>query len=408
MSFTLYKKYLNRCSLNESCNVHNFSKENEDKFLFSYNKNKPSFLLGYDENKQSLDEYIKLHRSLIVLNDKLVCFSPPKSLSFANFCEKYPTISDDIVIEEFIEGTMINVFYNNVSNSWEIATKSNIGGTNGFYKYNNCTYSFKDLFYDACQYIGFDLNTGLNPKYCYSFVMRHPFNPMIKIVSVPSLYLIDVYEIDNDYDDSVITIHVKNRDEIWKQLTLNWDIKKPRQVQFDKYKDINFINLLQTDDWCYIRQCVLMGYVVKNKRTNERTKVRNEEYEYLHKLRGNESYFLYQYLILRQNGRMRDYLKYFPESCQSFNYYRDLLHSFTEKLYLCYVSVHITKTQQLSYAPRCYRRNVFEIHREYLSKKTHDPSSKFKITRKFVIDYVNGLDRRTLLGCLNLYNAYFS
>lgn len=398
MSYTLDYRFTSETMdcLNETCNIHNFSKENEDKYLVSYNKNKRSVR----DNVST----IGLHRSLIFLNSNLVCFSPPKSLQFNEFKEKYPDLTNDnISIEEFIEGTMINVYYNNISNSWEIATKNNIGATNSFYK--NSFYTFGSMFFDTCRYIGFNLEDGLNKKYCYSFVMKHPYNTMVEIVTYPSLYLIDVYEIENVSDTNTV-IHIKNRNKIFEELTINWDIKIPRKIMFNGYEDIKFLNLFDTNDPKYIRKCLVMGYVIKNLSTGERTKIRNDEYEYLHKLRGNQPDFLYQYLTLRQSGKISEYLKYFPEDYNTMNSYRSLFHNFTENVYLYYFSINVTRTNTLGTIPYFYRRFVYNLHGLYISEKANN--QRFKVTRKYVIDYVNSLHPSIIIKCLNEYidNCY--
>ena len=56
--------------------------------------------------------YYGIYRSLI-LDEKnnVLCFSPVKTISFEYFINKYPNKTEDIIAEEFIEGTMINLFY---------------------------------------------------------------------------------------------------------------------------------------------------------------------------------------------------------------------------------------------------------------------------------------------------------
>ena len=98
--------------------------------------------------------------------------------------------------------------------------------------------------------------------------MKHPYNQMIEIVTHPSLYLIEVYEIER-LSETNIKIHIKNRDEIVGQLSINWDIKSPQRIYFKEYEDIYFVNLFLSDDPYYIRKCISMGYVIKNKITGE-------------------------------------------------------------------------------------------------------------------------------------------
>ena len=124
--------------LESYCNIHDFSKESEVKHLVSYNKEKVSV--------KNLIETIGLLRSVVFLNNRLISFSPPKSYNYYDFMNKYPipNSANNCIVEEFVEGTMINVFYNNISKTWEIATRNNIGANNYFY--NEVHYSFAELF----------------------------------------------------------------------------------------------------------------------------------------------------------------------------------------------------------------------------------------------------------------------
>ena len=77
------------------------------------------------------DDSLGLYRSIIVSHpeNKIVCFSPPKSVTLDHFKETNPDITNpDIFINEIIEGTMINLFYDSRIESWQIATKGAIGG----------------------------------------------------------------------------------------------------------------------------------------------------------------------------------------------------------------------------------------------------------------------------------------
>ena len=139
-----------------------------------------------------------LLRSLIFKdNGDIVCFAPPKSFNI----EMSGLVIDANIqyrSEEFVEGTMINVFYDKESNVWEIATRSNVGGENCFFMENgfNKNNTFKYMFNEVCETIGFDINE-LNKDYVYSFVMQHPNNRIVQIISEMRLYLVEVYQIIN-------------------------------------------------------------------------------------------------------------------------------------------------------------------------------------------------------------------
>ena len=81
-----------------------------------------------------------LCRSVIVnSNNKVVGFSPPKSILSENFITENPSKTEDIIAMEFVEGTMINVFWDDsigVAGGWQIATRNTVGATSSFYKNN--------------------------------------------------------------------------------------------------------------------------------------------------------------------------------------------------------------------------------------------------------------------------------
>ena len=100
-------------------------------------------IIRYDKhilNNDLISTY-GLCRSIIVNeNDKVVCFSPPKSIPTDEFIKTYPNKTEAIIAQEFVEGTMINVFWDEnigLTGGWEISTRNTVGATSGFYKSTN-------------------------------------------------------------------------------------------------------------------------------------------------------------------------------------------------------------------------------------------------------------------------------
>jgi len=90
-------------------------------------------ILKYNKDWLSVDsvETLGLLRSLIYKDDgTIVSFAPPKSLPTDKI---YFDNDTQYVAETFIEGTMINMFYDKTANTWEIATRSSVGGEMCFY-----------------------------------------------------------------------------------------------------------------------------------------------------------------------------------------------------------------------------------------------------------------------------------
>ena len=66
-----------------------------------------------------------LIRSVILYDEKIKVFSPPKSVNINIFASTFSP--SECIAEEFIEGTMINLFFDVSKNDWEISTKNSIG-----------------------------------------------------------------------------------------------------------------------------------------------------------------------------------------------------------------------------------------------------------------------------------------
>ena len=164
-------------------------------------------IVKYDKQKLTpgLINTFGLFRSVILnSNGEFLSFSPPKSIPYEEFIKKYPKKDENIIIEEFVEGTMINVFWNKnvgTTGEWVISTRSNVGGQTSFYKSSN-TKTFNTMFFEALNEIDFKLEQ-LNPLYCYSFVLQHPENRIVIKFDKPQLYLIGIYYIDNANIDDI-------------------------------------------------------------------------------------------------------------------------------------------------------------------------------------------------------------
>ena len=339
-------------------------------------------ILKYDKD-WLVRENIKsvgLLRSVIFKDDgTVVSFAPPKSLLTESL---NIDLDSESVAETFVEGTMINVFYEVETNSWEIATRSSVGGgtcffmENGFKEEN----TFKYMFDEVCHHIGLDLN-DLNKKFVYSFVMQHPRNRIVTIIKEMSLYLVDVYQIEDNKTIRVVSIH----NEL-EQFGLNTS----------KVKLVNSISLKNEED---LKKCIEsmasmntpydnVGVVIKNN-LGERYKFRNPTYEHVRQLRGNQPKLQYQYINLRQTGKVAEYLQYYKEHKKPFNDFRNIIHAYTNELFSNYIRCYIKKEKELKEFPEKYRVHMYTLHHEiYL--KTLMPEKKY-VNKEVVVHYFNGL-----------------
>jgi hypothetical protein len=360
------------------------TKSNEKYTIVRYNKD---FL--FSENISTYG----LMRSIILSGTKIVGFSPQKAFSPEIFMNKYSSKTENIIAEEFIEGTMINVFYDynyGINGCWQISTRNTVGAEVSFYKWSKKT--FNDMFIEACTETNFNIST-LNPLFSYSFVLQHPENRIVVPIKKPQLYLVGVYKIVQE--PNIIKVIEQNMSDV-KQGGL-WNltsIKFPEEYTFTTYSEL--IEEFGSSNTAYN----IMGVVVKNKETGERTKFRNPIYEEVRHLRGNQPKLQYQYLCLRHSGNLPKFLKYFPETKEDMSMFRDQIHMYTRTLHQNYISCYVRKEKPLKEFPDQYRTHMYKLHEKFLNDLRE---KKLFVTNTVVINYVNSLPPSLLMYCLN-YN----
>jgi hypothetical protein len=352
-------------------------------------------IVRYDKNFLNVDliSTYGLCRSVIINNNnKVVGIAPPKSIPCHDFIKKYDEKVDSIIAEEFIEGTMINVFWDDsigLNGAWEISTRNTVGATSSFYK-GPKSQTFRDMFLEALKETNLLLN-NLEKEFCYSFVLQHPSNRIVVPFKKPQLYLVAVYSIFNETDN--IYVKVNNSQDFRDVFhALNTSIRFPEIYKFDNYSEL--IEKYGSMNTSYD----ILGVVLYNRNTGERAKIRNPVYEQVRNLRGNQPKLQYQYLSLRKEGKVGDFLKFYPENKKNFSTYRDQVHLFTDTLFKNYISCYIKKEKPLILFSDQYRTHMFNLHQKYLNELRE----KKQIINSIVVQkYVNEMQPSLLMYCLN-------
>ena len=317
-----------------------------------------------------------------VITDKIgniVSFSPPKSLSKNDFTAKYPDTCQ-IVATEFVEGTMINVFWDRNEEHWIIATRSTI-----YIDPSICnTKTFDNMFYDAA----FDnklILDELSHDYSYSFVLQHPNNRIVLPIFKPQLYLIAIYS----FEGNIVSSHDIADFPVFQMTT----VKSPAIFQLTSYSEFQErTNIL---DYTYL------GVVFTNLATGLRTKFRNPNYENVRHLKGSQAKLQHQYLVLRNAGNVGEHLRFFPQDKQIFALFRDQIHSFSQTLRDNYISCYIRKEGPLIEYSEEYRSHMFNLHLIY--KSVLRQQKRFLMFSD-VVSYVNEMDPILLIRSLNYDN----
>lgn len=364
------------------------------KCKYSFNGNETTYqVVRYNKDMLYVEHSYGIYRSVVInaLNE-VVSFAPPKSLSTEKFIELNPCKTENIVAEEFVEGTMINVFWDNILNDWNISTRNSVGGDGYFFKTDQGK-TFKTMFYEALHKTNLDLH-NLNKSYCYSFVLQHPDNRIVVPVKTPSLYLVKVYEIVKENEEwfvKNISLYNIRQQSHWHSTTVKFpEIYK----RWDNYSELEEKYASRNTEYN------VMGVVITNLETNDRCKFRNPIYEEVRHLRGNQPKLQYHYLTLRKNGKISEYLKYYPESKKEFSKFRDQLHLYTNTLYSNYISCYIKKEKPLSEFNGQFKTHMFNIHKFYINELK---AQQKYVTNTVVINYVNALHESQQMHALHYH-----
>ena len=346
-------------------------------------KYKDYMIMKYDKtmiNIDNVDSY-GLFRSVIFKNNKLVGFSPPK----CNFIDNYED-KETNVFEEYVEGSMINVFYDNDEDEWIVCTRSNIGGVNTFFRGSK---TFRYMFLDATNsYEEFSFDK-MNKEYMYSFVMQHKDNRVVLQINKPKLYLTNVYKCNKDYtveeislDDEGVMKNIVDTPEVYS--VNNIDEAK------SKYASDSTIHFIQ-------------GVIIRD--GLKRYRIRNQNNVEVKKLRGNQSKMQYQYFVLRKENTLNKFLTHYPEYTTKFNEYTSELYEFTNQLYSLYIEcfIHRKHGGKLAGYPGKYKQHMYNLHKQYIDGIKSDPDDRLKhrITKRKVIEYIKNLEPAELMFSIN-------
>ena len=368
-------------------------------------KNANYTTVKYNKNHLLEDEYntLGLARSIVFNNNnQVLSYSPPKSLNYQDMSFTQDFDSDHIVALEFIDGTMINLFWDNQIDDWEISTKSCVTGNIAFYIQKDSK-TFRNMFLEACNDINFDFEnlpktSSDNNQLCYSFVLQHVSNRIVVPYKENKIYLIYVFEIKQtdsnltvcDYNDERLTDYFKATNvkfpEIYKEKVYFKDIESLKQTYCSDKTPYH-----------------IQGVVLYNKTNMMRAKFRNANYEAIRKIRGNQPKIQYRYLSLYKEGNVDHYLKYYPEDKNEFYIFKNELFYYTKHLFMNYVSCFIKKEKPVQDFKYQYRNHMISLHELYIGQLK--PLNKY-ITLEVVINYIKELPTPRLMYVLNYDKKY--
>lgn len=358
------------------------------------------YILQYSKLGICFDDYNSLlYRSVVFSypQRRVLSFTPMKSIPSTVFMKENPEIDDNIYINEYIEGVMVQLFYDYRVNCWIMATKGGIGG-NYCYKpcpgatdkdsSNKSMLTFYDMFLDALRT---NKSESLNklrmldlfPKdFSYTFIMQHPKNTITKPVTEPHLYLVSVYCIKSEENqvEYVSPIYY----EKWAAFkNINGIIEFPTRHVFYDYKTL--LAELPCD------------HIITNTITGQHCRIKSVAYELFKKTLPISAETQYLYLCIRRIGKTQEFVKYYPKYKRQFYNLREQYENMVTEVHQYYRDYYIYG--QRSNCSK-YFTHIYKIHHNI-----YIPSlmgiGRVRVYRKTVRDYFDKMEPRELLFILS-------
>ena len=328
------------------------------------------FLVNYDKKilQKRVDDgvecgYEQYVRSVILNeNRKIVCFSPPMCEPMSRSkhdsgIKKVLEFSNVKFAEEFVEGTIVNLFYNpsNDVRGWEFSTRNMVSPAE---KRENGSgvvdkKCFRRMFFEACAAVGLKFD-DLPKEYSYSFVLQHPDNTIVAPVKSMALYIVAMYYIDGT------TVYEMDRSVVkWSKFS---SVRHPARFGLLKGEEDfqKIMNVWASNDSLYYYPGVMF-------RTHEgaRYKYRNPNYEFMKNAKGVVEKSRFVYLHLKKLGKLQSHFERFPENELEFFRHSTNFYNYTRNLHQNYMECYIFKRKPLKEYAIEYKKNMFQLHEQY-------------------------------------------
>ena len=273
--------------------------------------------------------------------------------------EDYGLQWDNSQVEQSIEGTQLRLYQ--YQGKWIVSTVRCIDAKRAFWHSQK---SFADLFQEAVQAQNWEMEGKLTPGHCYALVLQHPENQIVIKYQTPQL------------------IHVLSRDLSQKGFPeIDEEIGLPKPKRFEANYFSNFQDLLkQVKSY---QKMDIEGFIIKSLDTSnsKRLKIMAEFYRRVKDLRGNitRGNFIYQYLILKKNNQIQEYLNYFPEDGKFFRRMENKLQDLIAEIHKQYCKKFVNKEITMKDVFFQFRPFIYEINGIHLE-------SRMVINKKKVAD----------------------
>jgi len=343
---------------------------------------------NYDSNYICFDENesIKNCRSVIFAYPQhhLLSICPGKTTDPTTFCEKHHCF-DNIYVNEYIDGTMVHLFYDKRRNMWEISSKNHISGSQKLQKGVSKTATpLLTMFKEALGYNSEDSLQEITslkyfPKnYCYQFVLLHPDNTILYPITYSMIYMVAVYDITPNSHRAL---------NIPQCIYEQWDFLQNTRILFPKQKKINNWEDISKHQLSIFHDSKnISGYMALHVESGERAKFMNPEYIQAKELNKCSPRLGLYYLCLHKKNLVKDYLCYFPQFRRTFRKFQELFQDYIEELHAAYLVKYVWKNSTSGRMNEKYFPYVNDIHRELYIPSLR--TSRIRVTKSLVYQYM--------------------
>jgi len=337
-------------------------------------------IINYDEDMLCNDDIeTGIYRSVIISfpEKNILAYAPPKNITYNKFKLLNPSL-DNINITEYIDGKIIQIFYDNRIDSWCI---------NG--NQDNPYYSIEQEFILAC---GENIDKSISSlnilnffpkKYSYTFILKKQQSYQL------SLYLIAVYKL---HEFNMVQYINQEEYENWDIFSnLNGLICFPKfEKVYSSYADID-------EDLTY--NYTPKKIILTNKLTGFQTSLSTNEYKMMKNSEKLDPLLRYQYLCLHRINKSDEYVKVFPNRKNDFYSIKYMYDWLIRTIHNIYIDYHIEKNA--CYIPTKYQRYINDLHNIYI--KSLNKKKPILITKEIVQKYFNKKNPNEITTLLDYY-----
>jgi hypothetical protein len=348
-------------------------------------------LVRYIKGQSNFDApHVRWCRSVVVNKDTRlpVCVAPPKGSAVTS-----DTMTAVMAAEEFVDGTMLNLFHEHGADKAQFATRSRIGGDGKFY---DGGLTFKQMFDAALAENGMKYYSAVLPEddntrisQFTSTVIQHPSNRIVRQITKPSFVIVHQGCTASDG-----TVYIEEDPE-----SFHCDAEADADFfEVQPYTLASVRGAKSVESWvaqqAQERGFGWQGVVLKDGKGN-RWRARSQVYETVRRIRGNESSTEERFARLRKSRGTEQYLAFYPEDRETFYELEGRLRKNTRQLSHFYGDVFRAKKTAYYELPWPYKHHVSVLHNLY--KDTLKKEGK-KVTLEEVIKYVNGLSLEDIVN----------